>query len=89
MSNPTSDKKKIENKCFNPFEGNSIILDNLSDPDFNFFNDNNLKMIDTQYCSPNDILITSSENSFSVLHVNIRSITKNLEKLKDLLANSQ
>ena len=47
-------------------------------------------MIDTQYFSPDDIstqLITSSENYFSVLHVNIRSISKNFEKLKDLLAN--
>ena len=31
--------------------------------------------------------VTSSENYFSVLHVNIRSISKNFEKLKDLLAN--
>ena len=89
MSNPTSNNN-FENQCFNPFEKNSVLLDNLSDPDFNFFNDNNLRMIDTQYFSPDDIstqLITSSENSFSVLHVNIRSISKNFEKLKDLLAN--
>ena len=90
MSNPASDNN-FENQCFNPFERNSVLLDNLSDPDFNFFNDNNLKTINTQYCSPDDIntqLITSSENSFSVLHVNIRSISKNFEKLKDLLSNT-
>ena len=46
MSNPTSDNN-FENQCFNPFEKNSVLLDNLSDPDFNFFNDNNLRMIDT------------------------------------------
>ena len=47
-------------------------------------------MIDTQYFSPDDIitqLTTLSENYVSVLHVNIRSISKKFEKLKDLLAN--
>ena len=34
----------FENMSFDPFQRNSVLLDNLSDPDFNFFN-NNKKLI--------------------------------------------
>ena len=45
MSNTKNDNI-FDNQCFNLFEQNSILLDNLSDPDF-IFNDNNFKMTNT------------------------------------------
>ena len=54
--------------------------DNNHDPDVNFYHD--VSMLDTQYLVP-DRFETNvkdfSKNSFSVLHLNIRSINKNFE----------
>ena len=73
----------FETLTFNPIS--HIALDNDSDPDKNFFNSIN---IDTNYHTPDNfkkINKNTTDDSFSVLHVNIRSIQTNFEKLKDLL----
>ena len=80
----------FENMSFDPFQRNSVLLDNLSDPDFNFFNDNNLEAVNTKYFSLDELeshLSTADEKNFSLLHINIRSMSKNFEKLKSLLLN--
>ena len=40
---------------FDPFQKSGILLDNLSDPDFNFFNNQNLEAVDTKYFSPDEL----------------------------------
>ena len=70
----------FENTSFDPFQRNSILLDNLSDPDFNFFNNNNLEVVNTKYFSLDEIgsqLSTAEVNNFSLLHINIWSMSKN------------
>ena len=55
-------------------------VDNDHDPDVNFYHD--VSMLDTQYLMPDKFKTNFkdfSKNSFSVLHLNIRSINKNFE----------
>ena len=83
----TSSNTNYENLIFDPFNSNSILLNSLSDPDFNFFNEQKLN-INTSYFLPSEaknFLQTSTINTFSVLHLNIRSMSKNFENLKQLL----
>ena len=61
-----------------------ILLDNSCDPDVNFFS---LKTqnLDTPYILPEEFqkfVGSSSHDSFSILHINIRSIKKNFDNLK-------
>ena len=56
------------------------IVDNDHDPDVNFYH--HVSMLDTQYLMPDKFKTNFkdfSKNSFSVLHLNIRSINKNFE----------
>ena len=41
----------FENYKFNPFttHNNNLLMDNMSDPDMNLFNENNLLNLDTPY----------------------------------------
>ena len=74
----------FENLKFDPINNNSLLLDNLSDPDFNLFSQN-FETINTPYFHPEDLashLTCDKSNSFSVLHVNVRSLSKNFSKLK-------
>ena len=51
MANPYS-SDNFENMSFDPFQRNSVLLDNLCDPDFNFFNffnNINLEAVKTKY----------------------------------------
>ena len=61
-----------------------ILLDNSCDPDVNFFS---LKTqnLDTPYILPEEFqkfVGSSSHDSFSILHLNIRSIKKNFVNFK-------
>ena len=59
-------------------------VNNDHDPDVNFFQD--VSSLDTHCYSPNEIqekFNNFSEKSFSVLHLNIRSINKNSEDFKE------
>ena len=61
-----------------------ILLDNSCDPDVNFFS---LKTqnLDTPYILPEEFqkfVGSSSHDSFSILHLNIRSIKKNFDNFK-------
>ena len=70
----------FESTFCNPFSTKECIVDNDHDPDVNFYR--NVSMLDAQYLIP-DKLKTNfkvfSKISFSVLHLNIRSINKNFE----------
>ena len=47
----TSNERYYEDLKFNPFQSNSILIDNFSDPDYNLFNESNLQNLDTPYYS--------------------------------------
>ena len=71
---------KFESMFFNPFSTKECFVDNDHDPDVNFHHD--VSMLHTQNLEQ-DKLKTNfkdfSKNSFSVLHLNIRSINKTFE----------
>ena len=77
-SNPS-----FENYKFNPFTThNNLLMDNMSDPDMNLFNENNLLNLDTPYLNTtetkNKLSLFNDTHSFSVLHLNIRSLNKKI-----------
>ena len=77
----------FESLNFNPFIVNDSLNDNSQDPDVNFFQDN-VSPLDTDYVSPDDFsrnFKDFTENSFSVLHLNIRSLNKNFESFAELV----
>ena len=61
-----------------------ILLDNSCDPDVNFFS-LKIQNLDTPYILPEEFqkfVGSSSHDSFSILHLNIRSIKKNFDNFK-------
>ena len=67
----------FESLCFNPFLAKDYLNDSNQDPDINFYND--IYSIETSYllqCEANSKLKHFSPETFSILHVNIRSMTK-------------
>ena len=61
----------------------------MNDPDKNYFNDK-LQEIDSPYFSLENFKIFSrqlKENVCSICHLNIRSLSKNIDKLKEFLAS--
>ncbi|XP_065664405.1 uncharacterized protein LOC136086066 [Hydra vulgaris] len=65
----------------------SILLKKHSDPDINFFNNDLIKNINPLYYNVNskNIIEGMESDSFSILHVNIRSLQKNFDSLKQFL----
>ena len=53
----TSKMSDYENLKFNPFSPNSILLDNLSNPDLNFFSGEHFTNLETNYFSPEEAKI--------------------------------
>ena len=73
---------------FNPFDFQTVLIDEGNDPDINFFNYKS-ETVDTPYFSADEFNSSSDKllkNSFSVLHINIRSLNKNFEKLREYLS---
>ena len=92
MTSPVQESfENFENLKVDPFESKNVLLDDLNDPDKNFYN--NIKTIDTQYYIPSEVLSLSeklyinSEN-FSMIHLNIKSAKKNFEKLKGFFSQT-
>ena len=76
----------FENLTFNTFDKENILLNDSFDPDSNFFNTHGFT--NTTYFTPETSKAMIKENndiSFSVLHLNIRSLNKNFESLKNVL----
>ena len=80
-------KDDFENLTFNPFDLQYILLNNINDPDDNFFNTNQFS--DKNYFTIEETkskLSCCDNKSFSILHLNIRSFKKNFDKLVNFLA---
>ena len=76
----------FENLTFNTFDKENILLNDSFDPDSNFFNTHGFTS--TIFFTPETLKAMIKENndiSFSVLHLNIRSLNTNFESLKNLL----
>ena len=61
-----------------------MFVDNDHDPDVNFYHD--VSMLDTQYLMQDKFKANFndfSKNSFSILHLNIRSINENFEAFSE------
>ena len=74
----------FESMCFNPFLTNDSLNDSNQNPDVNCYND--ISSLESNYLSPNEIdknFQNFSKESFSVLHLNIRSMNKNFEAFQD------
>ena len=82
--------KKFEHYEFNPFELNetdSLLNINSSDPDLQYFNDQSfVNTINCDYYLENGFVSKTSKlctyDCFSLFHLNIRSVPKNLSQLK-------
>ena len=75
----------FESLTFNKFDRESILLNYSFDPDSSFFNMHGFT--NTTYFTPETLKSMIKENndiSISVLHLNIRSLNKNFESLKNL-----
>ena len=84
----TFENETFENFNFDPFNSGDILVNDEQDPDSNFFNDIKHSH-NTSYFLPNEafeFLSNNNNNSFSLLHINIRSLKKNIDSLKLLLS---
>ena len=73
----------FETMCFNLFLANDSLNDCNQNPDVNF---NNISSLESNYLSSSEIdknFQNFSKESFSVLHLNIRSMNKNFEDFQD------
>ena len=74
----------FESLSYNPFSIHESSINSDHDPDINFYQ--HISSLETHYCSPNDFknnFQSFLKDSFSVLHLNIRSINKNFESFKE------
>ena len=74
----------FEIMCFNPFLANDSLNDSNQNPDVNFYN--KISSLESNYLSPSEIdknFQNFCKESFSVLHLNIRSKNKTFEAFQD------
>ena len=84
------DENSFEKLRFDPFGFDNVLLNNTNDPDENIFN--NLSQIDSVFYVIEEAatsLKKFSDKTFSVLHLNVRSLNKNFESLKELLTTTK
>ena len=77
------ENKNFENIVFDLFDSQNVLRDENNDPDVNFFNKKS-EVVNSPYYNVDKFYSSSQnllKNSFSVLHINIRSMNKNFEKL--------
>ena len=73
----------FESLSFNPFRIHESSINSEHHPKINFYQD--VFSLETNYCSPNDFqnnFQSFLKDSFSVLHLNFRSINKKFESFK-------
>ena len=79
------DKESFENFIFNPFQDIHSRQDDERDPDMNYYNEFDSSKFDTCYFDADEVKeLLSDVNNFeniSVIHVNIRSLKQNIDKL--------
>ena len=84
--NTNARKPDFESAAFRTFDFENILNNDSQDPDENFFNAFNFK--DSQYFTPEESsrnLNNFDKSSFSMLHLNIRSLQKKFDNLFSLL----
>ena len=84
--NTNARKADFESAAFRTFDFENILNNDSQDPDENFFNAFNFK--DLQHFTRGESsrnLNNFDNNSFSILHLNIRSLQKNFDRLFNLL----
>ena len=82
--NTNARKADFESAAFRNFDFEKILNNDSQDPDENFFNAFNFK--DSQYFTPEESSRNNfDEGSFSMLHLNIRSLQKNFDSLLNRL----
>ena len=77
----------FEKQIFKLFDFQKVLLYEGNDPDINFLNDKS-EAADSPYFSIDDFNSSSQKllkNSFSILHISIRSLNKNFEKLREYI----
>ena len=77
--NEESERQSFENFTFNAFNSQSILLDDANDPDKNVFLEKQFQ--DSVYYNVNEAKNEFSQHtndSLSILHLNIRSLKKKL-----------
>ena len=86
MNLQTETHKSFENDKFNLFEVETILTNDNFDPDSNFSNEK-INSVESTYYTHEEFVSFSSNLSenFSIIHLNIRSLHKNIDKLKDFL----
>ena len=86
MNLQTETYKSFENDKLNLFEVETILTNDNFDPDSNFFNEK-INSVESTYYTHEQFLSFSSNLSenFSITHLNIRSLRKNIDKLKNFL----
>ena len=80
------DKSNFEKLRFDRFGFDNVLLNNTNDPDENMFN--NLSQIDSVFYAAEEAATNFkklNDKTFSVLHLNVRSLNKNFESFKELL----
>ena len=82
--NSTNSGESFENLRFHFLNNeNNILLNNSNHPDVNLYNENDF---DTRYFTVENLQSHLPEdNTFSVLHLNIRSMNKNFENFRHML----
>ena len=79
------DKNNFEKLRFEPFGFGNVLLNNTNAPDENIFH--NLSQIDSVFYAFEEAatsLKKFNDKTFSVLHLNVRSVNQNFESLKEL-----
>ena len=77
----------FESQSFNPFSVNEDLKENDQDPNVNFYQTQTFSWDKSHYI-PNEVkenLKNFQQKSFSVLHLNIRSMSKNFESFREFL----
>ena len=81
------ENENLKKILFNHFDSQNILNDENNDPDINFFNEKS-GAINSPYYNVDKFNSSSQnflKNSSSVLHINIRSMNKIFEKLREYL----
>ena len=82
-------ESNFECLSFDPFSLQENFMNNECDPDVNFYQ-NNVSNVKANYFLMTEVkssLASFDPNAFSVLHLSIRSMTKNFENFKEFLKN--
>ena len=82
MNLQTETYKSFENDKFNQFEFETILTNESFDPDSNFINEK-INSVESTYYTHEEFVSFSSNLSenFSIMHLNIRRLQKNIDKL--------